>query len=84
MAKWEETVKPKVLIVPYGNEVDITAELEAQAEITWDIAEKAGIQKVVDWIKANKSYRSDFMTPGEYYFRIDESQYQAFLKECEK
>ena len=56
-------------------------ELEAQAKITWPIAEKAGVKKVVDWIMANKSFRSDFMTPGEFYFRITENDWQAFLKE---
>ena len=66
-------------------------ELEAQAKITWearqkevDEAEQRGIKKVVDWIMANKSFRSDFMTPGEFYFRITENDWQAFLKEVEK
>ena len=52
---------------------------EAQAEISY----KAGMKEVVEWVKANKSCRSDFMTPGEFYFRIDENEWQAFLKEIE-
>jgi len=49
---------------------------EAQAKITWPIAEKAGIKKVVDWIEQNlKQFQ------GIQY--LDEDKWQAFLKEGE-
>ena len=49
----------------------------------YEDGKKAGMKKVVEWVKANKSCRSDFMTPGEFYFRIDENEWQAFCKEIE-
>ena len=57
-----------------------TKMLEAQAEITGPIAEKAGIQKVVDWIQREESNCMDCSTP--YKFTLWD--WQAFLKEVEK
>jgi len=76
---------------PASNATSFRIVAQAQAKLTWearqkevDEAEQRGVQKVVDWIEANKSYHSDFMTPSEFYFRIDEEEWQAFLKEVEK
>jgi hypothetical protein len=55
---------------------DYLSGLIRQAEISF----KAGIEEVMEWIRTNKSCRSDFMTPGEFYFRINEVDWQAFQK----
>ena len=55
--------------------------LQAQAEITGEIAYREGIKKVVEWVEKHKSFRSDFMTPGEYYFKVLCDDWQAFKKE---
>jgi len=64
---------------------------EAQAKLTWDIAEKAGIQKVVDFIEKEFGYFIDerlckiIIDDGGYYGQKGSiAKYQAFLKECEK
>ena len=62
--------------------------LDKQAEITWSIAEKAGIQKVVDWIEANKIVRTPFGDINNHAPEImviaPHSDWQAFLKEVER
>jgi len=49
---WEENVKMPDDLTPSQQQLyeQIKPYLEAQAKLTWDIAEKAGIKKVVDWI----------------------------------
>jgi len=94
-SKWEDTVMNKAeitqsvadLLLPAIISV-IKARCEAQAEITWhsrdgDIeeAEKRGAEKVVAWVNAHKSRRSDFMTPGEFHFGVNDEDWQAFLKD---
>jgi len=52
---------------------------EAQAKITWPIAEKAGIKKVVDWFE-NHGY----LHLLEQYVSNVRVELQAFLKELGK
>jgi len=65
----------------------IKSRINAQAEITGPIAEKAGIQKVLDWMKTNSEIeKCDPDTEAYFntYRWISEEGWQAFLKEVEK
>lgn len=56
---------------------DFRLALQAQAEITWPIAEKAGIQKVVEWLEQHGDLHFNFP-----FANIRREPWQAFLKEC--
>jgi len=93
---WEETVKMPDDLTPSQQQLyeQIKPYLEAQAKLTWDIAEKAGIKKVVDWMPEliqqikNCMWSDEWGVKGVIYENIldplVERQLQAFLKKCEK
>ena len=58
----------------------IEAIAKAQAEITWPIAEKAGMKKVVEWVREHgrTTYERAY---GE--ITLDSKNWQAFCKEIE-
>jgi len=74
--------------------IDCRQVAKAQAKLTWDIAEKAGIKKVVDWMPEliqqikNCMWSDEWGVKGVIYENIldplVERQLQAFLKKCEK
>ena len=51
---------------------------EDQAEITWPLAFKAGMQEVVEWIQKNHVELVPYLEPA---ICILTSEWQAFLKE---
>jgi len=63
-----------------GTDFDKVA--KAQAKLTWPIAEKAGIQKVVDWAKEDCPHLHPRYRPQPK--RDCELCWQVFLKEVEK
>jgi len=84
---WKETVMSIPEIEKcFSNNVPLGAipTLNKQAQITGDIAEKSGMKKVVDWVKANADLERGDRDVGlcfEDYLWFDYHDWQAFLKE---
>ena len=57
---------------------------EAQAGITGPIAEKAGMQKAIDWVKENGKEIQCLFEDRIGEIAIDYAKWRAFLKEVEK
>ena len=98
---YKETVMSEVVIEElaknsqgtsyFNTKQNIKEAAERQAEITWPIAEKAGIKKMQDFIEKEFGYFIDkrlckiIIDDGGYYGQEGSiAKYQAFLKEIEK
>ncbi len=79
---WMDMVVPSVLFGGRRGKVDVLEKIQAQAEVTWDIAEKEGMKKVVEWMNEN-CLGCSTNTPcnTDKYLGLDEESWQVQLKE---